>query len=356
MRVFAAALAVLLFAAPPARAETYRFPAAAQPGETLTVEASGDIEAIAPLIRDFQAMAPEVSVLYTDRLTNELFSLLEGQCAGGDVAADLVFSSSVDHMVKLANDGCAQPHRSSETQKLPPHAQWLDEVFGFSFEPAVIVYNRDLLAPGQVPLSRDQLVDLLRQQPELLAGRIGTYDIARSGIGYLFAFFDAQQSSAFGRLLEGLGRARARLYCCTGELLDDIASGELLVGYNLLGSYAYGRYRAGAPIGIVLPHDYTLVLSRAAFIPKRAANAAAGKRFLDYLLSVRGQKVAADRAFFFAQGAPLPDGAEAASPEQQSGVYRPIPIGPELIAVTDVQKRRRLLREWNKIFPAPGGE
>ena len=64
-------------------------------------------------------------------------------------------------------------------------------------------------------------------------GRVGTYDIARSGIGYLFAFFDAQQSSAFGRLLEGLGRAQARLYCCTGELLDDIASGKLLIGYNL---------------------------------------------------------------------------------------------------------------------------
>jgi len=261
-----------------------------------------------------------------------------------------VFSSAVDHMVKLANDGCAQPHTSPETSRAPPFASWHDEVFGFTFEPAVIVYNRNLVPPADVPHSRDQLVDLLRNKADTYNNRIGTYDIARSGIGYLFGFFDAQQSSAFGRMMEGFGRANAGLYCCTSELLRDIESGKILIGYNLLGSYAYGRYKSGAPIGIVLPRDYTLVLSRAAFVPAHAANPEAGKKFLDYLLSLRGQQMAAEKSFFFAYGQAAPEGVDAAEPELQSGIYRPIPLGPALLAVTDRHKKARLLKDWNQSF------
>jgi iron(III) transport system substrate-binding protein len=267
--------------------------------------------------------------------------------------ADLAFSSSVDHMVKLANDGCAQPHESAETLRVPSFARWHDEVYGFTFEPAVIVYNRDRVPLEDVPRSRDELADLLRRKASAYDGRIGTYDIARSGIGYLFAFFDAEMSSAFGRLIESFGRADAKLRCCTGELLDEIERGNILIGYNLLGSYAYGRLKAGAPIGIVMPRDYTLVLSRAAYVPAQARNAAAGKRFLDYLLSVRGQHVAAEQSFFFARGAPLPEGVDAAEPDLQAGINRPIPIGPALLAVTDRQKRARILKEWRQSF---GGE
>jgi ABC-type Fe3+ transport system substrate-binding protein len=75
------------------------------------------------------------------------------------------------------------------------------------------------------------------------------------------------------------------LRCCTAELLSRIESGELLIGYNLIGSYAYGRYKAGAPIGIVTPRDCTLVLSRTAMIPATAGQPDLGKRFLDYCRS-----------------------------------------------------------------------
>ena len=118
-----------------------------------------------------------------------------------------------------------------------------------------------------------------------------------------------------------------------------------LVLYTL-GEVLDGRMKAGADIGIVLPRDYTLVLSRAAFIPKSAQNPAEGAAFLDYLLSLRGQQVALQKSFFFAQGSALPDGIEAAENPAQS--MRPIAIGPDLLAVLDRQKRMRLLREWGQ--------
>lgn len=344
MRMLAAIL-IVLAAASAAEAGTYRFPATVAGGGELHIEGSGDIEAIQPLISDFQSLNPNISITYVDTLTNDLYARLITACDSGEAVADLVFSSSVDHMVKLANDGCASPHRSPETARVPPYARWRDEVFGFTFEPAVIVYNRAKVPPEDIPTTRDALADLLRRKADVYDGKVGTYDIARSGIGYLFAFFDAQESSTFGRLAEGFGRSHAKLFCCTGELLHEIEAGRLLIGYNLLGSYAYGRMKAGAPIGIVLPADYTLVLSRAAFVPRAAANPAAGGAFLDYLLSVRGQQVALRTSFFFAQGAALPDGLDAA--EQAAQSIRPIPIGPDLLAVADRQKRQRLLKAWS---------
>src|SRR4051812_4484262 len=95
---------------------------------------------------------------------------------------DVIISSSVDQLVKLVNDGCATPHRSRETAAVPDWAKWRDEVFGFTFEPALIVYNRDLVPSHQVPRTRVQLVELLRSRPELYAGKVVTYDVTQSGI------------------------------------------------------------------------------------------------------------------------------------------------------------------------------
>ncbi|MGE0238033.1 MAG: ABC transporter substrate-binding protein [Parvibaculaceae bacterium] len=326
--------------------ENYRFPAAGQETAVLTIHAVADLSAIEPMIRDFQKSQPGITVDYTDYLTNELYDLLAAQCAAGETMADIVISSSVDHIIKLANDGCAQAYSSLNTSRIPDWAKWRDEVFGFTFEPAVIVYNRNLVAAADVPRTHHDLVELLRAKPDLYDGKIGTYDIEQSGIGYLFAFFDTQQSNIFGRLLESFGRSRAILRCCTGELLARIESGELLIGYNLLSSYAYGRYRAGAPIGIVMPRDYTLVLSRTAMIPRTAEHADLGRKFLDYAVSSRGQAVAAEESFFFSFDRPVPPGVDAVDPGSGSGVYRPIVIGPALLATLDQQNRRRFLNEW----------
>jgi iron(III) transport system substrate-binding protein len=346
LRLSAIALLLLTMSGLAAAKENFRFPAVGAETSVLTIHAVADLSAIEPMIRDFQIAQPGVRVDFTDYLTNELYDLLADQCARGEAMADIVISSAVDHIAKLANDGCAQSYSSPNTSRIPDWAKWRDEVFGFTFEPAVIVYNRNLVAPADIPRTHHDLAELLRSKPQLYDGKIGTYDIEQSGIGYLFAFFDTQQSNIFGRLLESFGRSRAILRCCTGELLTRIETGELLIGYNLIGSYAYGRYRDGAPIGIVMPRDYTLVLSRTAMIPVTAGHPDLGKMFLDYLLSSRGQEIAAEKSFFFSFDRPFPPGVDAVEPGAGSGVYRPIIIGPALLSTLDQQNRRRFLSEW----------
>ncbi|HEX6119805.1 MAG TPA: extracellular solute-binding protein, partial [Dongiaceae bacterium] len=165
-----------------------------QASAVLTIEGSTDTAVFAPILEAFAKRNPDLAIRYREITTNELYQLAQRGCTGAEPAADLVISSSIDQQVKLANDGCAQPNHSAPVKALPDWAKWRDEVVGLTYEPAVIVYNRDLVPPAEVPRSRFDLIDLLRPEDNPFMGRIATYDIERSGVGYLFAFMDAQQA------------------------------------------------------------------------------------------------------------------------------------------------------------------
>ena len=81
-------------------------------------------------------------------------------------------------------------------------------------------------------------------------------------------------------------------------MLGALAAGEIMIAYNVLGSYAASWSEAHPDIVVVLPRDYTTVLMRSAFIPKNANNVANARRFLDYLLSEEGQQVLAEKSSF----------------------------------------------------------
>lgn len=351
-----ALLLALLAAGTAGAEEVTRFPASEHERTVLTIRAAADADAMAPLIRDYQQLYPDVTVIYHEYVTADLFGEVAAACAAGraarDYPADVVISSSVDHLIKLANDGCARAHRSFETARQPDWAAWRDEVFGFTTEPAVIAYRPDLVPPEDLPHSRVALVDLLRRKPEAYAGRIGSYDITLSGIGYLFAAYDARAAATYGRLVEAFGRADLRVRCCTGDLIADLEAGRIAIGYNLLGSYVYRAMRRGARIGLVVPRDYTLVLSRAVLVPVTARAVGDAFAFVDYLLSARGQKVSREEAFFFDRTGPLPAGVEGPPSLATAGILRPITVGPVLLAVQDRAKRARFLAEWRQSIGA----
>lgn len=328
------------------------FPALGGPETArLVVHAATDLEAMRPLVRDFQNTAPGIAVEIFDFVTNDLFREIADACAQGQETADIILSSSVDQLVRLANDGCAQPHHSVETLRVPEWANWRDEIFGFTFEPVVFVYDRRAVPPEDVPVSHEALVDLLRRKPATYRGRIGTYDISASGVGYLLAFYDSRQASTtYGRLIESVSRVEPVVRCCNNEVLGALASGQISIAYNVLGSYAYAAMRANPALGIVVPRDYTLVLSRGAMIPSTARNTTLGRRFLDYLLSQRSRDVAMRSSFFFAEDAPLPEGVEGPENLMESGIGRPIRISPALLAAQDEIQRRNFINDWRRMI------
>lgn len=314
---------------------------------SLTIYSTTDREAFLPAIADFRELHPEVEVSYIQMKTAELDTRFRQEIAFGRPRADLLLSSAMDLQVQLVNDGFAVPHRSANTVLLPNWARWRDEALGFTFEPVVMVFNREMMNGRKIPASRPELLASLRADPGFWRGRIGTYDIARSSVGYLIASQDARQSSDFGALVEAFREAEVFTSITTSEILHRIEAGELAMGYNVLGSYARAEIDLHPELQIVYPSDYTLAVSRTAVIPKSAPNAQAAHLFLEYLLSVRGQLVLTNRSRLNAIR-PEIDGpySRMGIAETSVGPIRPIALGPGLLVYLDRQKSARLLELW----------
>lgn len=352
-----AALLVLAWSPWVLAAQTITYPAPGTERDRLRIHAATDQQAMEPLVLDFQRLRPDVTVEYVEMGTTELYAQAVnggGDGGGGDGRPDLLISSAADLQVKLVNDGHTQPHAPAGGDLLPAWANWRNEAFGFTFEPAVIAYDRNRLSEGEVPRTRDALIRLLREEPARYDRRIATYDVTGSGIGHLLAAHDAHLFSQFWQLVAMMGSARVRLACCTADILDMVERGEVLIGYNVLGSYARARAAAGAPIGIVLPEDYTLVISRVAVIPKSASRPQMAGRFIDYLLSTRGQATVAGGSALHAVLSP----AEAAAGPSalRSGMaapLQPIALSPALLVFLDPLKRERFLQQWRSAIQLP---
>jgi len=129
--------------------------------------------------------------------------------------------------------------------------------------------------------------------------------------------------------------------------MERVTSGEHLIGYGIFGSYALARSKKDPNLGIVLPKDYTLLLSRVAFISSKAKNPNAARLFLDYLLSQRGQTIIAGASELYSLRSDVEGEATAKRVNELLGdKIKPIPIGPDLLAYLDQKKRLAFLKTW----------
>ncbi|MBC7283318.1 ABC transporter substrate-binding protein [Hoeflea sp.] len=354
IRHLAILASVIVLTAVPAKAanasETItRFEAQAGQSSELVIASVTDLAFMRPLIAAFQRTNPGVSVSYIEDTSNSLDANVSRACADRSFLADLVISSSIAQQVRLVNGGCAREIGSPVLSNLPDWAQWRGELVGLTYEPAVMVYNKAAFSENGPPRSRFDLIDLMRQSG-VLNGRIATYDIEDSGVGYLFAFQDSTEASTWGRLIEGFGRNNVATFCCSSEVIDRVADGRAHIGYNVLGSYALSRAENDPRIGVTLPNDYTLVLARAGYIPREARNALAARAFLELALSPQGRAILDGETRLLT---PLsgPDTLARLSGDEETA-FRPIPLSPALLVSLDRAKRARFLSQWrNSVTP-----
>ncbi|SBS36134.1 hypothetical protein MAQ5080_03364 [Marinomonas aquimarina] len=325
-----------------------------QASRTLYIHSTLDMTSFRPLLERFVAIHPDVRIGYIDVNTLELYYLTVSETA--QPTASLILSSAMDLQLKLVNDGFTQAYQSSETDRLPRQAKWRDEVFAFSYEPVVMMVNKNAFAAGAIPEDRQSLLSYIRQQDDKVAGRMGTYDIRTSGVGYLMASQDARQADAtWGRMLEAFGSHGVKTYCCSSDIIDDVATGELVVGYNLLGSYAAQRANADDNLEMIIPKDYTLMLMRTAVIPKRADNPQDAGRFLDFLLSDEGQALMTSEELLY----PIRPDQEAthfAMPLGPTRTIRTVDLDQQLLVGRDLVKQRRFIRSWELALELSSGD
>lgn len=293
----------------------------------LRIISSTDTSVFAPFIEDFVSQNPNITIEYLVSGTADI----DVRFRKDPGAFDIVISSAMDLQLKLANDGFALPIANVTH---PSWAQWRQSLFAFTTEPAAIVINRAAFAGHPLPKTRQELIQTLRARPETFRNRVGTYDVRQSGLGYLFATQDVRASETFWRLMEVMGSLNVQLYCCSGEMIDDLADGTLAVAYNVLGSYAAARQESKDALEIIFPSDFPTTMMRTAMVSKNAPQPDVASTFVRHLIAVQSSRTNSIST--------LPNLIVEDSDLERA----PIALEPALMTFLDDLKRKKFLSEW----------
>jgi iron(III) transport system substrate-binding protein len=296
MRLLVFAACVALLAAHPAPAAT---PAAPQASGAVADAASREAALVVYgstserfaryLVDEFKALYPTIAVTYVALPIDELDARMR-RGAGTHNGPDVVWSSAMDLQMKAGLDGLAQPYRSPESASLPAWAKWRDRLYATTYEPVVLVYNRRLVRPGQVPTTHEQLLQRLSAEAEKYRGKVSTYDLDNTELGALPFRVDAAHDARFWNLLRAMRVEGLDEQSSSAAILDRISAGQSLIAYNVAGTEAIRRAMRDPLVGVQFTLDYNLVTSRVMFIAKHAPHPNAARLWVDFLLSKRGQQ------------------------------------------------------------------
>ncbi len=125
--------------------------AAANKEGKVVIYSALDTKAAQPLIKDFNALYPNIKVEYSDLNSTELYNRFIAESASGQGSADVMWSSAMDLQVKLVDEGQALTYLSPEASKLPGWAVYKNQAYGTTYEPAVFIYNKRLLTGDEIP-------------------------------------------------------------------------------------------------------------------------------------------------------------------------------------------------------------
>lgn len=297
------------------------------------------------LMNYFKRMHPNIALDLRRASSRELHLSFMQEISNGQPTADIIISPAMDLQFKLINDGFAQTYVSPEKAHLPDWAVWKDQAYAISADPLVFAYNKKLVPPEDVPQSHHEFTDLLRRKGNLYQGKVASYDPERSGTGYLYYTQDLLLSRDTLDFVQAVGRTQPKLYVAGSDVRNKVSAGEHWLAYNMVKSYMMVREDLHPDVAIVYPSDYTLMVLRIAFIPKTARHPAAGKLFLDFLLSQAGQTLMAQELML-----PTRNGVAPVGETPSAEVVRRIHFGPALLANLDEFRRRRVLYEWRRAF------
>ncbi|CNH03426.1 ABC transporter substrate-binding protein [Yersinia pekkanenii] len=312
----------------------------------VVVYSSTDIKAATPLIKGFEAANPGVRVEYNDMNSTELYNRYISEQASGSNSGDVVWSSSMDTALKLAID-YAQEYLSPEQAELPAWAIWKNKAYGTTYEPVVFIYNKRLLPPTDVPDTHAALAKLIASQPDKFKKKVTTYDIEKSGLGFMLSVQDFKADPNYFTTLADTAKGGLTVQSSTGTMMERVSSGENLIGFNILGSYAEARARTDPSLGIIYPKDYILVLSRVTFISGNAANSNAAKLWVNYVLSEQGQNILANQSDIPSIRKDIDGNNDIDGLTQELGQsLKPIPVDESLLEYMEQAKRLNYIKQW----------
>ncbi|MCF4099207.1 sensor histidine kinase [Maritalea mediterranea] len=314
----------------------------------LEIWGATDKSAFQPVVDAYMAANPGIDVSYTEILTTELYQRILNNDPD---TPDIVMSSAMDLQIDLVNKGYAQALPEQSLPNVKPWAAWRSELFGYTFEPAAVIYHKPTFEGIDLPETHADMANFIRDNEDQLRAQIGYYDIRTSGAGYLLATQEARLSQQFFRIAESLGRAGVRVFCCTGSMIDATASGELKMSLNVIGSYALNATKDKPDLGVHFFDDFNPVMSRTVFVSKTADNRDWARDFVSFLLSDAGQSVISEKSGLLPISETHLRSNEASAENVlsiDSGRFVPIRLSIGLLTYLDRMKREKFLESWQE--------
>lgn len=313
---------------------------------TVTVYTSTDIAEAQPMIDAFQKKYPGVKVNYNDLGTVGAYNKAIAEAAAKQVTADVVWTSAMDLQMKLAAGGYFDTVDLPQKKDIPDWADYKDMLYATSIEPIGMIYNKKLVSEENVPHSREELIKFV--QSDAAKGKVATYDPEKSGTGFLFDTNDVQNNNHFWELADAFGKANGKTYSSTGAMKETVVSGENVLAFNLIGSYALGWIKESQNLGLSFDKEHTAAFSRLAGVTKGAPHPNAGKLFMEFLLSKEGQSALATKGLPSLR-TDVDTGYNIDTINKRVGGHiEPIKVDEGLLTFMDPMKRVEFLKKWQE--------
>lgn len=262
----------------------------------LTVYSPHGRDQLTLLERAFEAANPDVDLRWLDMGSQEVLDRLRFERVNPQ--ADVWFGGPTTTFDRGVRDGLLEPYRPSWAGAVDPRGA--DPAWHYVpvyRTPVVIVYNNRAVDFADAPKDWDDVLEprwrdkVLIRDPmasgtmRAIWGLVLVRSIRETG--------DTARGMAWLRALD----ANTRTYALNPAILDEkLARQEGLVTLWDLPDVLISRAR-GLPFGYVFPRSGTVVIDDAIALVRGARHPDAGRRFIEYVGSVEGQVLAAERAF-----------------------------------------------------------
>ncbi|HEX8597806.1 MAG TPA: extracellular solute-binding protein [Chloroflexia bacterium] len=271
---------------------------------------------IKPVVDAYQKKNPGVEVVLLTGSSGELSAkLLEEK---GNPQADVFINTDTIAMSSLASQGVFEPNPSTAIELVPEEYRAEDATWvALTLRARVIMYNTDLVKPEEAPKSMFDLTD-----PKW-KGQIGSADSTNGSVqAQIVAMSALVGPERTGEFIAGLVANETRFFGGHTDVRKAVGAGELKLG--LVNHYYYQLSKAeGAPVGVVYPDQGegemgVIVNSTNAGLVRGGPNLPAAHSFVEYLLTMEGQKIFADLNYEY----PVREGVELAEGVQPLDQYR----------------------------------
>ena len=270
--------------------------------ETLTVYSGRTSNLIGPLLEDFaEAAGVDVEVRYGQSADLALLIRQEGERS----PADVFISQSPGAVGFLAGEGMLRPIDGGVLSRVPARFRNAGGLWaGISGRVRVIVYNRDLVDPAELPASVFELTD------ERFRGRVAVAPANGSFQDFVTAMRETHGDDAALEWLEGLAANEARTYANNTSIVQAVGRGDVPMG--LVNHYYNLRAKAEDPDAPSENYFFpdqdigSLLIVTAVGVLASSGDSDLPDRFVEFMLSEEAQRFYSEQTFEY----PLAAGIE----------------------------------------------